>query len=357
MSLFNSLQGFALSFILVYFTIPPIIRVSFAKHLYDTPNSRKVSKTIIPTLGGVAIFIGFILSTIIATGGYNFGELKYLIAALIIMFFIGLKDDLIEISAKKKLFAQIVTALMLIVLGDFRFTSLQGTFGVNEISYPISFFLTLFVMIAIINAFNLIDGIDGLAAGISILISLVFGSWFILSGFAEYGVMSFCLAGSLVAFFIYNVFGKKHKIFMGDTGSLILGVIMVVLVIKFNEFNLNPELPTRINNAPVVSIGILIIPIIDTLRVVFIRISESRSPFSPDMNHIHHSFLRLGFSHLKTTLMMVLINIFFIIFTISLHQILNINNLIISTFSFGFIITYLPGQILKKKDKKIPHLK
>lgn len=352
MSLLNSILGFILGFGLVYYTIPAIIRVSFAKHLFDTPNSRKVSKKIIPTLGGVAIFIGFILSTIVATDGYNFGELKYLIAAVIIMFFIGLKDDLIDISAKKKLIAQIISSLMLIVLGNFRFTSLQGAFGVNELSYPVSIIFTLFVMISIINAFNLIDGIDGLASGVSILGSLVLGGWFLLSGHPEYGVLAFCLAGSLVAFFIFNVFGKKHKIFMGDTGSLILGVIMVVMVIKFNEFNVVPVGPYGINNSPVVSIGLLIIPIIDTLRVIMIRISEGRSPFLPDMNHLHHSLLKLGNSHLKTTLLIVSINIFFIIFTFSLSQILNINNLIISTFSFGFIIAYLPSQILKIKKRK-----
>ncbi|HEX7584751.1 MAG TPA: MraY family glycosyltransferase, partial [Prolixibacteraceae bacterium] len=269
MSVIYSIIGFILGFGLVFLTIPPIIRVSIAKHLYDTPNSRKASKVVVPTLGGVAIFIGFILSTIIATDGYNFGELKYLIAAVILMFFIGLKDDMMDISARKKLLVQLSTAIMLIVLGNFRFTNLQGTFGLYEISYPVSFALTLFIMIALINAFNLIDGIDGLASGISILISMVFGTWFLLSGHYEYGITCFSLAGSLIAFFIYNVFGKKHKIFMGDTGSLILGVIMVILVIKFNEFNINQLAPYAIRNAPVVSIGILIIPVIDTLRVFF----------------------------------------------------------------------------------------
>lgn len=346
MSVIYSIIGFILGFGLVFLTIPPIIRVSIAKHLYDTPNSRKASKVVVPTLGGVAIFIGFILSTIIATDGYNFGELKYLIAAVILMFFVGLKDDMMDISARKKLLVQLSTAIMLIVLGNFRFTNLQGTFGLYEISYPVSFALTLFIMIALINAFNLIDGIDGLASGISILISMVFGTWFLLSGHYEYGITCFSLAGSLIAFFIYNVFGKKHKIFMGDTGSLILGVIMVILVIKFNEFNINQLAPYAIRNAPVVSIGILIIPVIDTLRVFFIRISEGRSPFSPDMNHIHHNFLKLGNSHLKSTLLIGSINVLFIIYTLVLHEVLNINNLMISVFVLGFAIAYIPCLIL-----------
>lgn len=351
MSLVYSIFGFILGFGLVYFTIPPLIRVSIAKHLYDTPNARKVSKIVVPTLGGVAIFISFILSTIVATDGYDFSELKYLIAAVMLMFFVGLKDDLMDISASKKLFVQLVAVIMLIVLGNFRFTNLYGAFGFYEINYSFSFAITLFIMIAIINAFNLIDGIDGLASGISIVISMVFGSWFLLAGHQEYGIMSFCLTGCLIAFFTFNVFGKKYKIFMGDNGSLILGVIMVSLVIKFNEFNINPQAAYAIQNAPAVSISILIIPIIDTLRVFFIRISNRRSPFSPDMNHIHHKFIELGNSHFKTTLLIVLFNILFIAFTLALHRSLNINNLMISIFVLGFTFAYFPSLLLNYRAK------
>jgi len=351
MNIIYSIFGFALGFGLVFLTIPPIIRVSIAKRLYDTPNERKVNKVVVPTLGGVAIFIGFILSTIIATDGYNFGELKYLIAAIIIMFFVGLKDDMMDISARKKLFVQLATAIMLIVLGNFRFTNLQGIFGLYEISYPLSFAITLFTMIALINAFNLIDGIDGLASGVSTLISIIFGTWFILAGHPEYGIMCFCLAGSLIAFFIFNVFGKKHKIFMGDTGSLILGVIMVVLVIKFDEFNINLQAPYALHAAPVISIGILILPVIDTIRVFFIRISEKRSPFSPDMNHIHHKLLELGNSHLRSTLLIGFINILIIASALALHQVLSINNLFISVFALGLTTASIPSLILKYRSQ------
>lgn len=353
MAVFYSLLGFLLGLGIVVFTIPPLIRVSFAKHLYDTPNERKVSKVIVPTLGGVAIFIGFILSTIIATDGYDFDELKYLIAAIIIMFFIGLKDDLMDISAVKKLSVEIATACILIVLGNFRFTNFQGAFGMHEINYATSFAITLLTMIGLINAFNLIDGIDGLASSISIVISSVFGTWFLLAGHHAYGIMCFSLTGTLFGFFFFNVFGKKNKIFMGDTGSLILGVVMVILVIKFNELNINQNLPYAIHAAPAVSIGILIIPIIDTLRVIFIRLSEKRSPFSPDMNHIHHNFLKLRFSHLKSTSFMVLMNILFIGFTFIFQSILNINNLIISTLSLGFVVAYIPNLIHKRSQSPI----
>ncbi|MDP2891397.1 MAG: MraY family glycosyltransferase [Bacteroidota bacterium] len=351
MSIFYSLLGFLIGFGLVCFTIPALIRVSFAKHLYDTPNERKASKVIVPTLGGVSIFIGFIISTIIASDGYNFGELKYLIAAVMIMFFIGLKDDLMDISALKKLVAQLITALILIILGDFRFTNLHGIFGLHEISYASSFIITLFIMIALINAFNLIDGIDGLASGVGILISSGFGTWFLLAGHYEYGITCFSLSGSLVAFFLFNVFGKKNKIFMGDTGSLILGVIMVIFAIKFNEFNINQVGTYAIVSAPVVSIAILIVPTIDTIRVFFIRLSEKRSPFSPDMNHIHHKLLKLGNSHLSATMYILGFNILFIVFALSLNQIMSINNLMIVLLAMGFTVAFIPSLMIKLKDR------
>lgn len=349
MSIFYSLLGFLIGFGLVCFTIPPLIRVSFAKHLYDTPNERKASKVVVPTLGGVSIFIGFIISTIIASDGYNFGELKYLIAAVMIMFFVGLKDDLMDISAFKKLFAQLITALILIILGDFRFTNLHGIFGLHEISYVSSYIITLFIMIALINAFNLIDGIDGLASGVGILISSAFGTWFLLAGHYEYGITCFSLAGSLVAFFLFNVFGKKNKIFMGDTGSLILGVIMVILAIKFNEFNINQVGTYAIVSAPVISIAILIVPTIDTVRVFFIRLSEKRSPFSPDMNHIHHKLLKLGNSHLIATIYILVFNILFIVFALSLNQIMSINNLLIILLAMGFTVAFIPSLMIKMR--------
>lgn len=349
MAIFYSLVGFFLGLGIVIFTIPPLIRVSFAKHLYDTPNHRKVSKVVVPTLGGVAIFLGFILSTIIATDGYIFKELKYLIAAVIIMFFIGLKDDLMDISAVKKLGVEIATVCILITMGDIRITNLQGAFGIHEINYATSFVLTLVTMIGLINAFNLIDGIDGLASGISIVISSVFGTWFILAGHPAYGIMCFSLMGTLIGFFLFNVFGKKNKIFMGDTGSLILGVVMVFMVVRFNELNINQNLPYSIHAAPVVLLGILIIPIIDTLRVIVIRLSERRSPFSPDMNHIHHNFLKLGYSHLQTTSVMVGMNLLFIGFTFAFHKILNINILIISLLALGFFAAYVPVLVYKGK--------
>jgi UDP-N-acetylmuramyl pentapeptide phosphotransferase/UDP-N-acetylglucosamine-1-phosphate transferase len=344
--------AFTVGFILVYFSIPTIIHVARAKHLYDEPNERTASMKIVPTLGGVAIFIGLTISTIIGTNGFTFNELKYVIAAVIIMLFVGLKDDILTISARKKLYVQILTAAILVTLGDFRFTSFHGLLGIHEIDHVTSFFISCFTIIVLINAFNLIDGIDGLAAGVSMITALTFGIWFLLSGHSEYGIMCLGLVGSLAAFFLYNVFGNTNKIFMGDTGSLILGITMSVIVIKFNEFNVNTDSTYAVLSAPAVSIGILIVPVIDTLRVFFIRLSEKRSPFSPDMNHIHHRLLKLGNTHFRATSIIVTVNTAFIFLSFGLSNFFEINSLLIIVFSLGLAIGYLPSFLLKyQKDE------
>jgi UDP-N-acetylmuramyl pentapeptide phosphotransferase/UDP-N-acetylglucosamine-1-phosphate transferase len=353
MSILYPIIAFTIGFILVYLSIPTIINVSRAKHLYDEPNERTASQNIVPTLGGVAIFIGLTISTIISTNGYSFNELKYLIAAIIIMLFIGLKDDILILSARKKLYIQILTSLILVVLGNFRFTSFHGILGIHEINYATSVFVSCFTIIVLVNAFNLIDGIDGLASGVSILTASVFGIWFLLAGHYEYGILCLGFVGSLVAFFIYNVFGKSNKIFMGDTGSLILGTTMSVIVIKFNEFNINTNAPYAISAAPAVSIGFLIVPVIDTLRVFFIRISERRSPFSPDMNHIHHKLLKLGNSHLKSTIIITSANAIFILLSLVLSTLFEINSLLLIIFTLGLAVGYLPSYILKYQRNEI----
>lgn len=310
------LVAFIISTVLVFLTVPPIVRIANAKKLYEPFEERKVHTRIVPPLGGVAIFIAFVLSTIIASDGLNFHSLKYIIAAVIIMFFIGLKDDILVISARKKLMIQAFAAVLLITMGDIRFTNLHGMFGIYELNYLPSISLTLFAMLGIINAFNLIDGIDGLASGISIIASSFFGFWFYLTGNYEFSIMSFALAGSLIGFFVFNVFGNKNKLFMGDTGSLIIGIVVSVLVVKFNELNLFAG-KYAVASAPAFSLALISVPIIDTLRVFAIRISLGKSPFAPDKNHIHHTLLNaFPGSHLRVTLIIMAADIVMIGFGI-----------------------------------------
>lgn len=339
------------AFIIVAAIIPTIVYVSKAKKLFDEPGRRKAHKVFIPTLGGIAIFAAVIVSSGIFADFTLNKEFQYLTAASVILFFIGLKDDILIIAPLKKLYGQIIACLLIVILGDLRLTSLHNFLGISEIPYFISVILTIFVFIVIINGFNLIDGIDGLASGIGILCSLTFGIFFMVNGYYDYAVFSACLAGALIAFFIFNVFGKGNKIFMGDTGSLLLGFFVAVMTIKFNEINLLPSMNFTVCAAPAVSFGILIIPLFDTMRVFIIRIVNGRSPFIADNNHVHHRLLALGWSHLLSTIYITIVNLF-VILSVFIFNTCSIVTLMLINLGMASFLTLLPDFLFTQREKK-----
>jgi len=349
---------FVLGFTIVAASIPPILRVAKAKNLFDNNNDRKNHKGFIPPLGGVAIFLGFVISSIIFTDGYNSVTLKYLIASSILMFFTGLKDDLVNISTKKKIIVQLFAVLLLYTFGKVQITDCQGLFGLNEVSNAPGFIITAFVMLTIINSFNLIDGIDGLASGLAIVASLLLGTWFFLASHFQLSVISFALAGSLSSFFIFNVFGKSKKLFMGDNGSLIVGLIIATLVIKFSELNIQKDLTYSLNAAPVISFSFVIVPMIDTLRVITIRLMNKKSPFAADRNHIHHRLLSLYPSHLKVSLILISSNIVLFTIAILLDKLLySVTAQFFIILSLGIFLSFIPSYILRRKEvEKIRNL-
>jgi len=351
MELILTVGALIIGFILVMISIPPIIKVAHAKRLFEPFEDRKIHTKIVPPMGGVAIFIGFTLSSIIATDGISFDSLKYIIASVIIMFFIGLKDDLMDISARKKLMVQIFAAVILITLGNVRFTHLHGIFGTDEIGYLTSLILSIFAMVVIINAFNLIDGIDGLASGLAMLAATTFGIWFFITGHIQFAILSFALVGSLAGFFIYNVYGHRNKLFMGDTGSLIIGLVISALVVNFNEFNIDSSILYAVQAAPAVSFAIIIVPLVDTLRVMTIRIINKKSPFSADNNHIHHRLLELVPSHIKVTLIILASNAFVIAIALLLNEFaLNVNIQFLIVFVLGVMLSLIPSIVLRLKS-------
>jgi len=302
----NILISFGLAFLITFFAIPVIIEVARRKKLYDEPDERKVHKMVIPTLGGLGIFGGFILATLIGAPVGSI-ELQYFVAAAIVIFFLGIKDDILVLSAAKKFIGQLIAAGIIIKFGGVQIADMHGFLGITTIPPVASIVLTLFTVIVIINSFNLIDGVDGLAGSLGLLTSLVFGTYFFYAGQLLYSVMALSLAGSLVGFLMYN--HSPAKIFMGDTGSLLIGLINSILVIKFINIAGSPTVPFPLEAAPAIGFAILIVPLFDTLRVFALRIFNSRSPFSPDRNHVHHFLLELGFSHQKVTLLCVSCNI------------------------------------------------
>lgn len=346
--LLNIFCTVTVSFIFTYVCIPPIVRISHEKHLFDVPNARKLNKTVVPTLGGIAIFIGITLSSILFLGNLPFPELRYIFAALILLFFIGLKDDILVIAPSKKLMIQIAAAAILVGLGNIQITSLSNLFYFNQMSIWLSAPLSFMILLFIINAMNLIDGIDGLSAGISILVSGVLGIWFFITGHMEYAILSFAIGGSLLAFLRFNLWGGERKVFMGDTGSLILGGLLGILIIKFLNFNVTaPEL-FKMKNAPTFALALLIVPITDTLRVFAVRLSQKRSPFSPDMNHIHHILIQSGMKHIQASAFLILYTSFFVSLSMATKEYMSstLSFVLILSSSFAFI-----GVIAKRKER------
>ncbi|GEO09911.1 MraY family glycosyltransferase [Segetibacter aerophilus] len=277
--------------------------------MYDEPdNVRKLHIKPIPSLGGLGIFIGFIFCLLFGVNLSNAPEFQYYFASFLILFFIGLKDDILVLSATKKFIGQILVALILIFKSNLLITNIHGFLGLSEIDNTLSFLLTLFTIVVITNAFNLIDGIDGLAGSVGTVSSLIFGIFFIVNGNYSYAVVGFGMAASISAFLFYNF--QPAKIFMGDTGSLLIGLVNSILVIKFIQAAPYYKF-SAISASPAVGFCILLLPLMDTLRVFGIRILRGRSPFSPDRNHIHHLLLDKGLSHKNVTLTCTASAIFF----------------------------------------------
>ena len=314
------LLAFFTAFIITYFAIPSIIKVANVKHLFDEPGARKSHNSRVPTLGGIAIFAGLIFSFTFWSAEFHFQYIRYILSSIIVLFFVGIKDDLFPLSSGKKLLGQIFSAVIIVCFADMRIVNMYGILGLTSIPYWASLILSIFTIIVITNAYNLIDGIDGLAAGIGIIASLVFGVFFFfIEGYFVFSILAFTLTGSLLAFLKFNF--QPAKIFMGDTGSLIIGLILSVLAINFIK-NGNQVIPYfgSLKAAPVLSICILIIPLFDTLRVFFIRMLKRKSPFSPDKKHIHHILIQIGLSHRYASITLYAANIFFIVLAFFLRE-------------------------------------
>jgi UDP-N-acetylmuramyl pentapeptide phosphotransferase/UDP-N-acetylglucosamine-1-phosphate transferase len=303
---------FITAFAVVLYSTPALIKVAILKRLIDVPTEdRKIHKRAVPTIGGIIIYAATLFSFSL---WYNIDDLhayadiyesvkefKILVATSLVLFFVGVKDDIIGTSPVKKLFANILVGLILVLMGDIRITGLHGVFGVEEIPQWGSVFLSLFTYIVVVNAMNLIDGIDGLAAGVGFIASSVFGIWFIFANEYTLASLSFSLSGALLGFLIFNF--SPAKIFMGDSGSLIIGMFICVLSIKLIEFPLH-----RLDNfwvhisKPVFVIAALSYPLTDTLRIFIIRAAKGQSPFAADKNHLHHRLLDCGYSHAKSVI-------------------------------------------------------
>lgn len=306
------------AFAITYIIIPKIISVAHVKELLVHPNNRSSHQFVTPAFGGVAFFIAFIIMFSLLRNEFAVFESNFVIAAVTILFVIGLKDDLVSIAPRTKLLGQAFALMLVMLSNEFDINTLNGFLGIHQVSPWLMKPLLLVIMVGLINAYNLIDGVDGLASMLGLVILLAYAVLFHQLNEPIYVLMAVILIGSFVAFLRFNLTKNgKNKIFMGDTGSLLIGFIIAVMTIKLMTI---PEIsyarnPLLAANMPIVISSILFIPVFDTTRVMLVRYLEKKPIFYPDRNHIHHLLLDKGFTHIETSLIISAIAIL-ILFTI-----------------------------------------
>lgn len=314
---------FLISLIFSVVAIPAIIKVAEIKHLMDEPDEeRKLHRSKTPTLGGVAIFAGTVFSYSLFSDYVSVpNEVKFMTPALVLLFFAGIKDDILLLTPMKKLAIQMFCALLITLMGQLYITNLWGMFKLTHIPTPFGILLTFFIIVALINAFNLIDGVNGLAGGLGLIASFFFGLWFQATNAHSLSILSFALAGALVGFLIFNF--HRGQIFMGDTGSMLIGFIISILAIKFIENNRAPGFETSpfyIKAAPGVAVAVILVPLFDMTRVFFQRILKGKHPFSADRRHIHHMLLDIGLSHTHTSVALYAVSLGLIALSLALRE-------------------------------------
>lgn len=341
-NLYIIISAFVSAVILGRIIIPNILIISLRKRLFDVPDERKVHKRPIPRLGGVTFFPVILFSLCVFTAvrlmtGHGPAETSttdlvyeflFLTGGLTLLYIVGIADDLIGVRYRKKFLVQIISAAMFPLSGLY-INNFYGLFGIYLIPAEVGIPLTMLLVVFITNAINLIDGIDGLASGLSMVALLVFGVLFVHFRMWSYAMLAFVTVGVIIPFFSYNVFGSAdlgRKIFMGDTGSLTLGYILSFFVIKYCMYE--PDMLLTMKASPVlVSFSVLMVPCLDVIRVVLRRARNKRSLFMPDKTHIHHKFLAMGFSPRRALVTIQLMSACFCAFTIV--AILYMNNTLV----------------------------
>jgi UDP-N-acetylmuramyl pentapeptide phosphotransferase/UDP-N-acetylglucosamine-1-phosphate transferase len=328
-----------------------IIKYSLEKNLVDIPGRRKIHKKITPSMGGIAIFIAFFIASLIWTDPSAWKDIRYILISMSIIFFIGVRDDLVPLKPYTKILGQIMAGCILIFLFDLRLKSMYGLFGLYEIPLSVSYIITLFTIIVITNSLNLIDGLDGLAGTLAGIALSAFGIWFYLTGDSLFAVLSFCMLGAIIAFLLFN--WEPSEVFMGDTGALVIGMMLAILAIHFIDFNyhLAEDNPFRFRGSISPAVCCIIVPLVDTMRIFILRVSRRQSPFVPDKNHIHHSLMRLGLSHGTTSILLGVLSVFFIGMSLLFNK-TNDNYVLLGIVLLSILLSFLLDRLTTNRVRK-----
>jgi UDP-N-acetylmuramyl pentapeptide phosphotransferase/UDP-N-acetylglucosamine-1-phosphate transferase len=361
------IAAFLMSFIMGCIIIPRILVISHKHQLYDLPDERKIHDTPIPRLGGLSFFPVIVVTLAMSMAvryllGYDviyiperivLIEFLFLLAGTMILYVVGVGDDLIGITYRSKFIAQIICGVLLVLSGLW-LHNLDGIFGIYAIRMRYSAPLTVFIVVYITNAFNLIDGVDGLASGLVIVALTAFGLIFISERQLIYALVSFSTLGVVVPFWFYNVFGNQaqgHKLFMGDTGSLTLGFIISFLTLRIC---LTGAQGTGATNHVIVCISALLVPMFDVFRVALHRIRKGRNPFKPDRNHIHHKLLRAGMRKRSVLISIIGLSVFYMIFNYLINPYLNVTYILMIDFALWIGLHAIINHFIKKVEI-VPH--
>jgi len=339
----NIIFSLSTAFLITYLAIPKLIYFAEKLRLLDNGGDRASHQGSTPFFGGIAIFTGVICSLLFWADIEN---IQYFLVSILFVFIVGLIDDLRQITAFKKLIGQIIATLILILLGDLQIDSMHGVLGVYDLPVWASLFFTIFVVIVITNGFNLIDGIDGLAGGIGLISSLSFGAIALIMEQNDMALIAFTLSGALVGFLKFNTF--PARIFMGDTGSLVVGMILSVLAINCIKYGLVTETHSLPHIGPLLAISLLAIPLFDSLRVFVVRAINGKGTLTAARDHVHHVLIDLGAGHKYTSLLLYMVSVIIILFTSFLVMFnININVSIAILAVFSFLLWLIPVYMSK----------
>ena len=361
------LFGFLFAVSLGMVTIPRILVISHKKRLYDVPDARKVHTMPVPRLGGLSFFPVILMSMFLVIGfrlyfwdvnvsGLSFNmlyEYLFLFVGMTLLYLVGVCDDLVGVGYRYKFAVQIAAAFLLVLSGNW-FDSFGGLFGIYSVPVWVGVPFTVFIVVYITNAINLIDGIDGLASGLCCIALSVLSVIFFLRGQYVYALLAICTLGILMPFWCYNVFGnanRGHKLFMGDAGSLTLGYVISFLIIHMSVTN--EVSPTLSNPYMVIAFSTVLVPLLDVIRVVLHRLREHKNPFLPDKNHFHHKLLRTGMRVRMVMVCIIAISAFFILLNSSLAWRVDITYLFfLNLFCWSILHVGLNGLIRRNRERK-----
>ena len=304
---------FFIALFLVGWIHPKLVKIALLKNIVDNPDARKLQRTPVPVLGGVAVFFGVVIAIGCMSSVVDCSGLPVVIMAMMALY-TGTMDDILSLSPGLRFVIEIVVVLLLIFVGGYCIDDFHGLWNIGRFSYWCAVPLTVVAAVGIINAINLVDGVNGLSSGYCIMACLIFGTLFFLAGEAPMTILAAVSVGALIPFFLHNVFGKTSKMFIGDGGTLVMGVVMSVFVIAIlqNGSRVAAYVNPNVGLVPF-TLAVLSVPVFDTLRVMSTRILKGTSPFRPDKTHLHHMFIDLGCSHVATTLAILGVNMFVVL--------------------------------------------